>query len=111
MSFEHAAHEPRDMPPALTGHVVVDAGLAMVGKVTDVLFDERAMERRWAVVKMGFLGGEHYVPLDNAYIDLDGRLVVPFDRTSIKRAPRVPSDHVLTPEAARELRDYYGVAA
>jgi hypothetical protein len=111
MSFEHEPREPREIRPALTGHTVVDPDLETVGKVTDVLFDGRAMERPWAVVKTGFLGGEHYVPLDNSYVDADGRLVVPFNKTSVKRAPRVPRDHVLTRGAARELRDYYGVAA
>jgi len=62
-------------------------------------------------VKMGVFAGEHYVPLMNAYVDEDGRLVVPFDKSSIKRAPKVRGDHVLTAEVQRELRDYYGVAA
>ena len=57
------------------------------------------------------LSGEHFVPLDHTYVDLEGRLVVPLNKSNIKRAPRVPRDHVLTPEAQRELRDYYGIAA
>jgi len=82
-----------------------------VGKVTDVLFDDREFTPRWAVVKTGFFGGEHFVPLQNTYVDEAGRLVVPFDKASIKRAPKPPREHVLTPEIAKELRDYYGVAA
>jgi hypothetical protein len=78
--------------------------------VTDVLFDDRSVPG-WAVVKTGRLGGEHFVPLQHTYVDADGRLVVPLKKTDIKHAPRVRRDHVLTREARRELRDYYGIAA
>ncbi len=90
---------------------VVDMKLQPVGKVTDVLFDDREFLPRWAVVKTGVFGGERFVPLQNAYMDEAGRLVVPFDKISIKRAPKPRGDHVLSPEVAKELRDYYGVAA
>jgi len=30
---------------------------------------------------------------------------------SIKRAPKTRGDHVLSAEIAKELRDYYGIAA
>jgi hypothetical protein len=51
------------------------------------------------------------MPLDDSYVDDAGRLVVPFDKASIKRAPKAGREHVLTPDVARELRDYYGRAA
>ena len=111
MTFKREPNVTGDAPGLLAGHAVVDTRLARVGKVTDVLFDDRAAEPRWAVVKTGILSGEHFVPLDHTYVDLEGRLVVPLNKSNIKRAPRVPRDHVLTPEAQRELRDYYGIAA
>jgi hypothetical protein len=110
MTFTHGASEAGDQPLALTGHPVVDTRLARVGTVTDVLFDDRSVPG-WAVVKTGRLGGEHFVPLQHTYVDADGRLVVPLKKTDIKHAPRVRRDHVLTREARRELRDYYGIAA
>ncbi len=76
-----------------------------------MLFDDRAAVPRWAVVNTGMFGGEHFVPLDQTYVDLEGRLVVLLNKSNIKRASRVPRDHVLSPEAQRELRDYYGAAA
>src|SRR5437879_9028367 len=100
-----------EAPGVLAGHAVVDTRLARVGKVTDVLFDDRAAEPRWVVVKTGILSGEHFVPLDHTYVDLEGRLVVPLNKSNIKHAPKVPRDHVLRPEAQRALRDYYGIAA
>jgi hypothetical protein len=103
------AQQP-DARVSLTGHGVVDSQLTKVGKVTDVLSDEHATPR-WAVVKTGVLGGERFVPLQRAYLDEDGRLVVPLTKNDIKRAPRVRGEHVMTTEVQRELRDYYGLLA
>jgi len=110
MTFEHELTEARHAPVPLTGHDVVDAHLAKVGKVTDVIFDDASLPR-WAVVKTGFLGAEHFVPLHDAYVDVRGQLVVPFNKADIKRAPRAGGDHVLTREARRALHDYFGIAA
>ena len=67
------------------------ATLAKLGKVTDVIFDDRAGEPRWAIVRTGILGGERYVPLDNSYVDEDGRVVVSLDRASVRaRTTRTP---------------------
>jgi|SRR3954462_1659217 hypothetical protein len=100
-----------DRQQTLSGLPVMDAHMEPVGKVTDVIYDDKDMSPRWAVVKTGVLGGEHCVPLDNSYVANGGELVVPFDKVSIKHGPRVNRDHILTPQLERELRDYYGVAA
>jgi hypothetical protein len=110
MTYEREANTPGPSP-ALNDAAVVDTQLQPVGRVTDVLFDDREFSPRWAVVKTGFFGGERFVPLQNAYLDHAGRLVVPFDKTSIKRAPKTRGDHMVSPEVAKELRDYYGIAA
>ena len=95
----------------LAGRVVVDTRLAKVGTITDVIFDDRGGGPRWAIVKAGPLRSEHFVPLEDSYVDMDGRLIVALDKADVTRSPRVRRDHVLTPEARRELRDYYGIAA
>jgi sporulation protein YlmC with PRC-barrel domain len=110
MALEHE-HQAQDDATTLVGRVVVDARYTKVGTVTDVIFDEHGRGRRWAVVKPGVLRGEHLVPLENSYVDMDGRLIVALDKIDVKRSPRVRRDHVLTSETRRELRDYYGVAA
>jgi sporulation protein YlmC with PRC-barrel domain len=113
MTFEHdSEHEPSDAEDrlmTLTGRTVLDSRSAKVGKVTDVLFEEGTPD--WAVVKTGPLRGEHFVPLEHTFVDEDGRLILPLDKTEIKRAPRVGRDHVITSQARNELRDYYGIAA
>jgi hypothetical protein len=104
-------HDVRTRQSALAGQVVVDGHLQTVGTVTLVLDDERETTPRWAVVRMGVWRGEHYVPLADTYVDHDGRLVVPFDKTSIKHAPHARGDHVISVAVALRLRDYYGIAA
>jgi sporulation protein YlmC with PRC-barrel domain len=95
----------------LSGLPVIDMQAEPVGKVTDVIYDDRDMSPQWAIVKTGRLGAEHCVPLGNTYIASAGELVVPFDKPTIKRAPKVGRDHILNPQLEKELRDYFGVAA
>jgi hypothetical protein len=111
MGLTPESHEPEERPPLLAGHPVLDASLERVGTVTDVLFDDRASRPRWAVVKTGILAGERFVPLEETYLDENGRLVVPLSKMAIKHAPRARRDHLLTLETQRALRDYYGIAA
>jgi hypothetical protein len=111
MTFDHNPERIHDPWPSLAGHDVFDSHLHRVGTVTDVLFDELEQEPRWAVVKTGVVSGEHFVPLARSYLDQDGRLVVPHDKASVKRAPRAGRDHIVTRDVARKLRDYYSIAA
>lgn len=111
MTFEHDTDKSDASWPSLSGHTVFDAQLRRVGVVTDVLYDEREQVPRWAVVKTGVVGSEHFVPLSASYVDQDGRLVVPHDKASIKRAPRAGRDHVVTRDVDRKLRDYWSIAA
>jgi hypothetical protein len=96
---------------SIYGHRVIDAALVDIGRITDVIYDNREMEPRWAVVKTGLIAGERYVPLRDSYLDEDGNLVVPYDRASVKRGPRANREHVMTTQDEKELRDYYGAAA
>ena len=93
----------------LTDHEVVDNNNNRVGKVTDVLFDDRSMEPRWTTVKVGPLRGEHLAPMEGAYVSDEGVLVLPFDRDTLVHAPKVPRDHVLTPDLATEAEEYYAL--
>jgi hypothetical protein len=106
------AHDPLDAHPdfALRGRTVVDSNHAEVGTITDVIYDDVNASPSWAIVKTGTLRGEHYMPLIDTYVADDGRLVAPVDKASIKHAPKAGRDHIVTPEVARELRDYYGAA-
>jgi hypothetical protein len=111
MRFEEDRATAHETAPSLTGHTVVDPNLKRIGTVTDVLYDEREQSPRWAVVKTGIVGGEHFVPLAASYVDEDGRLIVPHDKASIKHAPRAGRDHVVTHDVDRKLREHYRIAA
>ena len=106
---EHGTRQSEERPAALTGSPVLDRALTKVGKVTDVLFADGAPE--WAVVKTGILGGEHFVPLEQSYVDLRGRLIVPLDKSEIRHAPRAAREHVVTSRIRNQLLEYYGRAA
>jgi hypothetical protein len=93
-----------------TGHVAVDPHLERIGKVTDVLYDDRGTPR-WAVLRTGLMRGERLVPFEQVYVDEDGRVVLSIDKRDVRRAPRARRDHVLTLQVRRALRDYYGTVA
>ena len=93
--------------PALTNHEVVDRHNQHVGKVTDVIFDDRDFRPRWTTVKTGVLRGEHLAPMEGSYVSEDGVLVLPFDKDQVAHAPKPPRDHVLTPTIATEAAEYY----
>ena len=61
-----------------------------MGTISYVLYDQRDMAPRWAVVKLGTLRGQHFVPLSDSYMDEDGRLVVPYDKSVVGRARAEP---------------------
>jgi len=92
----------------ITDHEVVDDQLTKLGKVTDVIYDDSPDARpRWATVKMHAVGRERVAPLAGSYLSEDGRLVLPYDRSTLKHAPTAPPDHVLSRELEAELASYY----
>lgn len=97
--------------PTLTDHDVVDRHNQHVGKVTDVIFDDRDFTPKWTTVKTGVLRGEHLAPMEGSYVSEDGTLVLPFDKEQVVHAPKAPRDHVLTPNLANEAAAYYDLDA
>jgi sporulation protein YlmC with PRC-barrel domain len=92
------------------GHDVVSEGGEVIGKVNDVLMDENAdADAAWAVVSTGRLRADRFVPLSESYRGVDGNLVVPYDKHTIKNAPRA-ENHVLTAPVREKLAAYYGRA-
>jgi hypothetical protein len=96
--------------PTLGDEVFDDAG-SRVGKIASVVYDEMTMQPRWIAVKLGLLGGSHYVPFAGSSRDHDGRVVIHYSKEKVEHAPRVSRDRVLTREAEGELRGYYPNAA
>jgi ribosomal 30S subunit maturation factor RimM len=110
VSTSNESLTPSDAP-IFQGSPVVDEDGQKIGKVTDVLSDDRTLVPQWVVVELGLLGAQHYVPLEGAYQTEEGPLVIPFDKRTVKQAPRAHRNHILSKELEGELRQHYGIAA
>ena len=89
------------------GGEVRTSGGDKVGKVGQVYLDDETGEPSWVTVKTGLFGTqESFVPLSSA--DLVGEdLVIPYDRETIKGAPRMETDASLSPQEEKRLYSYY----
>jgi sporulation protein YlmC with PRC-barrel domain len=78
-----------------------------IGKVGQVYLDDETGEPSWVTVKTGLFGTqESFVPLSSA--DLLGEdIVVPYDKETIKGAPRMETDASLSPQEEKRLYSYY----
>jgi hypothetical protein len=92
---------------SVLGRRMIDENGAVIGRIKDVLYGEPADDAPWAVVGIGVLGSERFAPLRDAYLADDGKVVVPYDKTLVKGAPRA-GDHVLVPAVRAALAAYYG---
>lgn len=92
------------------GHTVTDESHKKIGKVVDVLYeDDTSNTPDWAVVRTGPLGGDHFLPLSNAYRTRDERVVVPYDSATVKKAPRAPREHIFPIGVKEQALEHYGV--
>src|SRR5262245_44585342 len=94
----------------LLGHRVVDEHHNKIGKVTDVLFDDMTGTSQWAIVDLGFMRSERFVPLNHGYYAEDGDVVVPVSKDLVKHSPKA-ARHTLSGPEREDLEQYYGLAA
>ena len=107
---------PTDQPrppetPQYQGHEVYDPEGHKVGKVTDVIFDDVTLTPRWVIVDVGRFGGPHYVPIEGSHRTEDGDVVIPFDKQTVKHAPRPNRSHVVTRDVEDQVLQHYSTAA
>jgi sporulation protein YlmC with PRC-barrel domain len=78
-----------------------------VGGIGQVYLDDESGRPSWVTVKTGLFGTqESFVPLARA--DLAGvDVVVPYDKETIKGAPRVDTEGSLSPQEEKRLYSYY----
>lgn len=91
------------------GHDVVDPENRLIGTIDDVLYDHRG-EPAWAVVNLGLLRSSHYLPVAAGYLAEDGTFVVPYDKRTVKTAPKAQRHHIIDPDTASELAAHYELA-
>jgi uncharacterized protein (TIGR02271 family) len=92
------------------GGTVVDNDGDKIGKVSQVFLDDATGNPEWVTVATGLFGtGESFIPLNQATIRGD-EIVVPYDKSTVKGAPRVEdaNGHLSESEEA-ELYRYYGL--
>ncbi|MGB5952841.1 MAG: PRC and DUF2382 domain-containing protein [Ornithinimicrobium sp.] len=87
--------------------VVVDSDGDKVGKIGQVYLDDDSGNPEWVTVKTGLFGtSETFVPLSAADLS-DDTIRVPYDKATIKDAPRVDADQHLSPEQEDDLYRHY----
>jgi hypothetical protein len=104
-------NDPSVLQPRYVGQEAIDLRGGKIGKVTDILSDDQTGQPSWAIVNTGAMRAEHYVPLVDSYETDEGRVVLAFDKETIKHSPKAGREHVLLRSTEEELRRYYGLAA
>jgi uncharacterized protein (TIGR02271 family) len=95
----------------LFGKDVYEADGGKIGSTGQVYLDNRTGAPEWVSVKTGLFGTkETFVPLNKASLS-DDRIVVPFDKDTVKNAPRIDADGRLSPAEEDELYRYYGFSS
>jgi sporulation protein YlmC with PRC-barrel domain len=78
-----------------------------LGDIGQVYLDNETGEPNWVTVKTGLFGTqESFVPLSQAEAS-GANVTVPYDKDTIKNAPRLEAGGSLSPEEERRLYAYY----
>src|SRR3954447_12441339 len=90
------------------GQTMVDNDGDKIGTIDEIYLDAETNEPEWAVVSTGLFGNKQsFVPLGDANASGDG-IRVPFEKATVKDAPRIDPDGRLSQEEERELYRHYG---
>jgi uncharacterized protein (TIGR02271 family) len=99
---------PREDVLNWRGRDLIDNDGDKIGSIEDVYLDRGTQEPEWVVVTTGLFGNKRtFVPLSGAESAEDG-VRVPFDKATVKDAPRIDPDGALSTEEERELYRHYG---
>jgi uncharacterized protein (TIGR02271 family) len=80
-----------------------------LGTIEDIYLDRQTGKPEWMTLKTGLFGGHlSFVPLAEAGQDGD-TVTVPYDKGTVKDAPRVDADGELSQSEEAELYRYYGL--
>jgi uncharacterized protein (TIGR02271 family) len=79
-----------------------------IGGIEEIYLDADTNEPEWALVNTGMFGTKRtFVPLREAS-ERDGNLTVPFEKGTVKDAPKVEANGQLSQNEEQELYSYYG---
>ncbi len=94
-----------DMAPTHVGDDLYDRGGHKIGKITDVIVNDRTLQPDWYVVREGMLRGNHLVPFRSVSAS-DNGAIVPYDKALIHSAPK-PDGPTLTETEQEALSAHY----
>jgi uncharacterized protein (TIGR02271 family) len=79
-----------------------------IGSIDEIYLDRETDEPEWAVVTTGLFGTKRtFVPISDAQ-PADGGIRVPYEKATVKDAPRIDPDGELSHEEERTLYAHYG---
>ena len=79
-----------------------------IGKIDDIYLDRETDQPEWAVVTTGLFGTKRtFVPLQEATPAEDG-IRVPFEKATVKDAPKIDPDGELSRDEEQTLYQHYG---
>ncbi len=91
------------------GENLCDSDGDKIGSVEEIYLDAETNSPEWALVNTGMFGGKStFVPLRDAS-EADGTLQVPFDKATVKDAPKMDPNGQLSQSEEAELYRYYGM--
>jgi uncharacterized protein (TIGR02271 family) len=91
------------------GQDLVDRDGEKIGTVEEIYLDAETNEPEWALVHTGLFGTKRtFVPLREAS-ERDGMLSVPFEKSTVKDAPKVEANGQLSQSEESELYRHYGM--
>ena len=89
------------------GRDLLDNDGEKIGSIDDIYLDRESNEPEWAVVTTGLFGTKRtFVPLSDAQPAEDG-IRVPFEKATVKDAPRIDPDGELSRDEERTLYSHY----
>ena len=90
------------------GRDLVDNDGDKIGSIEDIYLDRETDEPEWAVVTTGLFGTKRtFVPISDAQPHDEG-VRVPFEKATVKDAPRIDPDGELSHDEERTLYQHYG---
>ena len=91
------------------GEILADADGDEIGTIEEIYLDAETDAPEWALVNTGMFGTKStFVPLRDAGED-DGALRVPYEKATVKDAPKIDPDGQLSQREESELYRHYGL--
>ena len=98
-----------DLSGVYDGEVLSASG-EKIGSVGQIYLDDQSGEPTFVTANTGLFGmSQSFVPLRGARVE-NGNVIVDFDKTTVKDAPRIDDDGSLTPAEEDQLYAYYGMS-